>query len=340
MATVWEAEQLDPPRIVAIKVLNSDFAKSPGDVENFYSEAKIAGELDHENIVTVFEVGCQNGVYYYVMELASGYDTGKWVRRKGHLDEMNILTIAESVAVALQYAMAKLGIIHRDIKPENIMVDGDGTVRLTDLGIARFVRGRDLNEGYISGTPAYMSPEQVLCADDIDARADIYSLGATMYQLITGETLFHGHTDDSEVMELQRTASVPDIRVANPSISAPFAELVACFLAKDRNLRPANWDEALRQIRLVLQGQPPDMPLPPKGASTMELLPESYSERTAAMTEPAPVLKSTGTSFKSDRSVVSKLLRLHPNLFFFLALALASIFAFVLSFFLVSSCLD
>lgn len=273
MAAVWEAEQLDPLRVVAIKVLNSDFAKSPSDIENFYSEAKIAAELDHENIVTVFEVGCHEGIYYYVMELASGYDTGTWLRRKGHLDETSVLTIAESVGVALQYAMDELGIIHRDIKPENIMVDGDGTVRLTDLGIACFVSGKNPDDEYVSGTPAYMSPEQVAGAPDIDVRADIYSLGATMYHLVTGRTLFHGHTDDFDLMNLQRTAQVPDLRTFNPAISAPFAKLVACFLAKDRSKRPQNWDEALRDIRRVLRRRNPRARLPQNKESTMALLP-------------------------------------------------------------------
>lgn len=340
MATVWEAEQREPRRIVAIKVLNPDFAKSPADVENFYAEAKIAGELDHENIVTVFEVGCQNGVYYYVMEFASGYDTGKWVRRKGHLDEMNVLTIAESVAVALQYAGEKLGIIHRDIKPENIMVDGDGTVRLTDLGIARFVRGKDLNEGYVSGTPAYMSPEQVDCADDIDARADIYSLGATMYQLVTGKSLFQGHSDETEIMELQRTAQVPDVRTLNPDISVPFAMLVASFLAKDRALRPANWGEASRQIRLALQGKAPDIPLPPDGASTMAFSQAVSPEEEKV--EERPTLKSASAAPSSrspPRDALAIVLHRRKNLVFLLSLVVSSILAFVLAFLLTWKCL-
>ena len=93
MASVWEARQHDPDRVVAIKILNEDISQSPEDVESFYAEAKRAAELDHENIVTVFEVGCQNGRYYYVMELAAGYDTGRWLRRKGQLKPETIAAL-------------------------------------------------------------------------------------------------------------------------------------------------------------------------------------------------------------------------------------------------------
>lgn len=250
MASVWEARQHDPDRIVAVKVLTNDISDSPKDVESFYSEAKTAGALDHPNIVTVFEVGCQSGYYYYVMELAAGYDTGKWLSRKGKLREEDVLTVAESVGVALAYAEDQLGIIHCDIKPANIMVDGDGTVRITDMGIARFAK-KPGSSDYISGTPSYMSPEQATGEEVLDERADIYSLGATIYHLLSGSALFFGKTDE-EILEDQCAAQVPDIRELNPEVSTPCAILLARFLAKDRENRPKDWDEAIDLIRAVL----------------------------------------------------------------------------------------
>ena len=250
MATVWEARQHDPERTVAVKILNDDISSSPKDVESFYGEAKTAGLLDHPNIVTVFEVGCQNGHYYYVMELAAGYDTGKWLARKGKLKETDVLTVAESVGVALDYAERTLGIIHCDIKPANIMVDGDGTVLITDMGIARFIKGAQTSE-FISGTPCYMSPEQATGEAELDSRADIYSLGATIYHLLSGHALFSGKADD-EILECQCTDQVPDVREFNPEVSRPCAVLLAKFLAKDRDNRPAGWGEAIEEIRAVL----------------------------------------------------------------------------------------
>ena len=271
MASVWEARQHDPDRTVAIKILNDDISRNPEDVEAFYAEAKRAAALDHENIVTVFEVGCKHGHYYYVMELAAGYDTGTWLRRKGHLGEGDVLTIAESVAVALDYAFKTIGIIHCDIKPANIMVHDDGTVRLTDLGIARFARTPSIDEGYVSGTPAFMSPEQVR-GEALDTRADIYSLGATLYNLVTGHRLFEGRPD-GEAMEAQCGEQAPDIRSLNPDISYPFAALVSQMLAKDRELRPAGWSFLIRDIQRVRQGLMPLGRLPVGEESTMRLDP-------------------------------------------------------------------
>jgi serine/threonine-protein kinase len=184
------------------------------------------------------------------MELAAGYDTGRWLRRKGQLKPDDVLTIAESVAVALDYAVKKLGIIHCDIKPANIMVDGDGTVRITDMGIARFIKGAQTTE-FISGTPCYMSPEQATGEAELDSRADIYSLGATIYHLLTGRALFAGKKDD-EILECQCTDQMPDVREFNPAVSRPCAVLLAKFLAKDRDNRPAGWSEAIADIRAVL----------------------------------------------------------------------------------------
>ena len=280
MASVWEARQKDPDRIVAIKILNEDISDRPEEVESFYAEAKRAAQLDHENIVTVFEVGCQNGHYYYVMEFAAGYDTGKWLKRKGQLKPDDVLTIAESTAVALNYAEKTLGIIHCDIKPANLMVDGDGTVRITDLGISRVVRGPNINDGYICGTPSFMSPEQAR-GESLDVRADIYSLGATLYNLVTGHKLFADRSEN-EIMEAQGREQVCDLRDFCPAASYPFAVLVSQMLAKDRRLRPLNWSFVIRDMQRVRQGLMPLGDMPGPGESTMALNPPSAADAAIA----------------------------------------------------------
>ncbi len=250
MASVWEARQHDPERRVAIKILAEDISKSPKDIEAFYNEASIASKLDHENIVTVFEVGCQAGKYYYVMELASGYDTAKWLARKGKLKELDVLTVAESVGVALNFAVRSIDMIHCDIKPSNLVVDSDGTLRITDMGIARKVHSNTTSD-YITGTPGYMSPEQAVGRSDLDERADIYSLGATLYHLLTGRTLF-AEKDDEKILEAQCSEQADDARDFNPEISDPCAVMLAKMLAKNRDNRYKNWDDALFDIRALI----------------------------------------------------------------------------------------
>lgn len=284
MATVWEAYQKDPGRVVAVKVLNDDISSRPQEIDSFYAEAKTAASLDHPNIVPVLEVGVQRGrYYYYVMELASGYDTGKWLARKGRLPEADVLTIAESVAVALDYASKTLGIIHCDVKPANIMVDGDGMVRITDMGLARLRRTAD-NE-YITGTPAYMSPEQASGSAAMDERSDIYSLGATIYHLLAGHAIFPGKGDE-ETMKCQCSVPAPDIREANPDVSPACAALLARFLAKSPAERPQSWAEAIAMIHAVMEGKPLPGPAAP------------VSDATVAEAEQKPATPVTGPAMK------------------------------------------
>lgn len=321
MATVWQARQLEPDREVAVKILNDDISGKPREVESFYAEAKFAGELDHPNIVTVFEVGCQNGRYYYVMELAAGYDTGKWLARKGRLVETDVLTVAESVAVALEYAARAIGIIHCDIKPSNIMVDGDGTVRITDMGIARLSSSQD-NAGYITGTPGFMSPEQAMGVEDLDSRADIYSLGATIYNLLSGHPPFHGE-DDEKTMRRQCHDHVADLRRENPMVSRPCAALVSHFMEKDRANRPKDWPAALAMIRDVLafddaasRGESPAIPdwaAQPAVNSTMWLDGDGISSDSSA-SNPAIAASNCGLGL------------------FWLWIAIASVIAFAAAF--------
>lgn len=285
MASVWKAKQLDTGRVVAVKILDRDLSSTPNGVEDFYKEAKTAAALDHPNIVTVFEVGCHSGSYYCVMELAEGYDTAKWLARKGHLAEFDVLTVAESVGVALEYAVKAIGMIHCDIKPSNIVVDGDGTVRITDMGLARVAKGGGKSE-YIFGTPCFMSPEQARGVPDLDERADIYSLGATIYHLLSGHALFE-KLPDERVLEMQCTGQVDDIRTVNPAVSAPCAVMISRFLAKRREDRPENWHAALGMIRGVLaadeaasRGERAEVPPELRRfgrLSTMKLRGESFS---------------------------------------------------------------
>ncbi len=278
MATVWEARQPALDRDVAVKVLAPEMSRDPEDVKRFIVEARLAAKLNHVNLVRVFDVACQSGVYFYIMEYARGYDTGKWLNQKGLIDALEALAVAESIAVALEYAWDQVGLIHCDIKPANIMVDADGTVKLTDLGVARCLRGHakadDDSGNDITGTPAYMAPEQVTGASPLDCRTDMYALGATLYHMVTGRKLFPEGSDE-EQMSMQCSRQAPDAREAVPDLPEPYVALLEKLLAKDPAHRPRNWHAALQDMRQVRRGGLPLGEPPPAGGSSMYRLKRS-----------------------------------------------------------------
>lgn len=270
MATVWKARQASLDRLVAIKILAPTFATDPADVERFRDEARAAGRLKHPGIVQVYDANFSDGCYRFVMELVDGYTVGEWIRRKQKLSESDALTVAESVVAALDYAWSSFRIIHCDVKAENIMVDADGTVKITDLGLARAISAMQNKEAAteVLGTPAYMAPEQVTGESDLDCRVDIYALGATLYHMVTGHTLFAGDSDD-DIMQKQLAASVPSPAREVPELSSAFVQLLVKLLAKDRTYRPSDWQEVRTDLRLVRNNQPPLGEEPPPGYSTI-----------------------------------------------------------------------
>lgn len=271
MAAVWEARRDEEKVPCALKVMDSAMSEDPEDVKRFVEEARLAKTLNHENLVQVFDVACHNGINFYVMELVRGYDTNSWLLAKGRIEPMEALGVAESIAAALAYAWEQAGLIHCDIKPANIMVDADGTVKLTDLGVARSLRGRVRRDGddtHITGTSSYMAPEQITGATPLDYRTDMYGLGATLYHLVTGHKLFSGGTDN-EIMEWQVSAQAPDARDWEPALSEPYVAMLEKLLAKDPAHRPRNWNEVLQDMRLVRGGLFPIGTTPPPGGSSM-----------------------------------------------------------------------
>jgi|GEM_PF-394760 len=269
MAAVWKARQISLDRVVAIKILSSRLASDAADIERFQKEAQSAAKLKHPGIVQVYDANVSNGLYYFVMEYVAGYTVGDWVRRKGALPELDALLVCECVADALDYAWNKQRIIHCDIKPDNVMVDADGTVKVSDLGLARTLSamtpGAKTDE--VMGTPAYISPEQASGNADLDFRADIYSLGAMLYHLTTGNLLFAGRTEE-EIMDLQVTDSVPDAYEVNPKLSPQLCSLIEIMLAKKAQDRQESWAAVKADIGRVKKHLPPATKLPPEGAST------------------------------------------------------------------------
>ena len=269
MATVWKARQVSLDRVVAVKVLSSQFASDPEDVQQFQSEAQSAARLKHPGIIQVHDAGIYSGLYYFVMEYIGGYTVGDWVRRKGTLTEKDALLVADCVADALGYAWETAGIIHCDIKPDNVMVDSDGAVKVADLGLARTISGMTgIESQHIMGTPAYVSPEQASGNPKLDCRADIYSLGAMLYHLVTGTMLFHGESDE-DVMELQISGNCTNPCDVVSGLSRPVCRLIEMMLAKDPAHRPADWRVVRREIARVQKGIVPRGGLPAGAQSTV-----------------------------------------------------------------------
>ena len=190
MGTVYLAEHATLRRRVAIKVLAKADAAGPAGVERFLREARSAAALDHPNIVRLYDVGRQGPMHYLVMEHVDG-QTLEQVLTRGPIPCGRAAEYIAQAAAGLQHAYEK-GFVHRDIKPANLMLARDGTVKILDMGLARSFDTEDnlterLEQGVILGTADYISPEQAINSPDVDVRADIYSLGATFFALVTGQ---------------------------------------------------------------------------------------------------------------------------------------------------------
>jgi serine/threonine-protein kinase len=264
MATVYKARQVSLDRIVAVKVLPKRSSSDPEFVERFYKEGKAAARLSHNNIVQAIDVGSSpDGYHYFVMEYVEGktlYD----IMQPPPVGEGKAFSEAEALDTMIQMADAlahahQRGLIHRDVKPKNILLTPQGVAKLTDLGLARATDDKEAAEseaGKAYGTPYYISPEQVRGDVDIDYRADIYSLGATMYHLVTGKPPFDGETPSAVMHKHLKQPLVPADHV-NTSLSAGVGEIIDVAMAKDRDERYRTTEEMLEDLELVRQNQPP-----------------------------------------------------------------------------------
>jgi serine/threonine-protein kinase len=195
MGATYLARQVSMDRLVALKVLKKGLAKKAGFVERFVREAHLAGRLSHANIVQALDVGEAGGFHYLAMDYVEGQTASALIPSGGAMPEAQALDIALQVARALE-AAHRQGIVHRDVKPENILVTAEGIAKLCDFGLAREAEGESglTQTGTALGTPHYIAPEQARGEGGVDVRADIYSLGATLYHLVTGRTPFEGPT--------------------------------------------------------------------------------------------------------------------------------------------------
>ncbi len=246
MGTVYRAIQISLDREVAFKVLSPELVKDKSFVEQFFREARAAGQLNHPHIVQVYDVGQEGDTFYYSMEFVRGGSLEDRLREQGRLSVEESLRVAHETATALEYAELR-GIVHRDIKPDNLMLAEDGRVRVADLGLALSLKSSADTKGQpILGTPHFISPEQAL-RRDIDIRSDIYSLGATLYRMLAGRTVFTGASAEEIIRKAVRDEPQP-LRELNPEVPEKVAALVHRMLKKNPDERFAS----ARELREAL----------------------------------------------------------------------------------------
>ncbi len=254
--TVYSAHSVDDQQLVALKVLHADLAETPGMRTMFEEEAQAGLQLSHPHIVKTIQVGCCANLPYIVFEHISGTALSTLLQR-GPLPEGQCLWIMRQIGQALRQLAAK-GIVHQDIKPDNILIDNAGNAKLTDLGFARRHRGKIDWDGFSAGTLAYMSPEEVLGTKGvpIDPRADLYSLGATIYHAATGQPPFLDQ-GDREQIKLRLKQKPVNARVRNPQLSIAFSVVLSKLLQNDLSLRYQHPEELLLELRLLKEAAVP-----------------------------------------------------------------------------------
>ncbi len=258
MGTVFKARQLSMNRLVAIKTLHPRLASNPDFLERFMREAHVAAKFSSNNVVQAIDVGAAGSVHYFVMEFVEGVTIKQELEKGKVFEEKEALGIIVQIAQALQQAHRRK-LIHRDIKPANIILTKEGIGKLADLGMARDTTNSELaraEKGMTIGTPYYISPEQIHGRTDVDSRADIYSLGATLYHMVTGRPPFPEKRVDALLKaHLNQDLTPPDH--VNQKLSAGLGEVVEYMMAKDRKQRYQTPGDLIVDLECLLNDEPP-----------------------------------------------------------------------------------
>ena len=250
MGAVFKARQISLNRLVALKTMLPVLASDADYVARFHREAIAAASLNHPNLVRVHSAGETDGLHWFAMEFVEGESAHGRLMRKGRIDPLEAIAIALHVATALEYAWGKAQLIHRDIKPDNIFISSDGEVKLGDLGLAKRAGEKQslTLTGSSLGTPHYVSPEQGEGKKDVDLRADIYSLGCTLFHLVGGQPPYSGETAMS-VMLKHVTMPVPDLRSVWPACREELARVVMKMMQKQPAGRQQSYGEVMADLR-------------------------------------------------------------------------------------------
>ncbi len=274
MAEVYLAEQVSLERKVALKILEADVAKEKSDVERFLREARAAARLVHANIVQVYEVGQSGSIHYIAQEYVEGENLGQLIARIGRLDAGPFIQVLGQVASALARA-GEAGIVHRDIKPENLLLTPSGEVKVADFGLARVFEERQqprlTEDGMTMGSPLYMSPEQIE-GKPLDTRSDIYSLGVTCFQMLSGHPPFEANTSMSVALQHLRDLP-PQLQDLRTDLPKELCQIVDRMLAKAPRDRFSDGRAVLKALEPFSPGSSKrsfPLPIPPYQSSANE----------------------------------------------------------------------
>jgi serine/threonine protein kinase len=290
MGTVYLCEHTIMRRRVAVKVLPTSRLHDPATVERFHREARAAAALDHPNIVHAHDVGYDDKVHFLVMEYINGVNLDQMVRQQGPLGVRRAARYVADAAAGLQHAH-EAGLVHRDIKPANLLIDRSDTVKILDMGLARFFEDdsdrltREYDSAAVLGTPDFLAPEQATNSHDADIRADVYSLGVTFYFLLTGTTPFGGGSVYQKLLRHMVQEPRP-IRELRPEVPEGLAAVIARMMAKDREARY----QVPAQVRAALAPWVQQSLGPETSCAPLTPAPSAASERNTDLELPVPTV--------------------------------------------------
>jgi len=284
MGVVYLAHQISLDRPAAVKILQENYANNAEFVVNFIKEARSAAKLNHPHIVQAYAVGEDEGIFYFAMEYIDGETMKAVLKREKVLAIDKAVTIIQQVAEALDCAWKEQKLVHRDIKPDNIMLTKNGRAKLADLGLSRVAGEADESDDddEVMGTPQYISPEHLTGAP-MDVRSDIYSLGATFYQFVTGRFPYEGASATEIAKKHIEGNLIPPIMV-NPKVPEPVNQIIVKMMKKNIADRYQDAEELVEDLRMFRRGKLP----------TTLSVPKVFSTRTRAVSKSA-VLTLPGT---------------------------------------------
>jgi len=252
-STVWKAKQESLNRIVAIKVLKKKNAAESADVEGFISEAKILAKLKSPHTIQIYDIGKLDDTFYLVMEYLDRQTLKELLHEKGALPQKEALNIAAAIVDALDEAWNTGKFYHGDIKPDNIMLEKDGSIKLSNLGLSRMLNTHSISSGG-GEIPYYISPEQAHGDTKIDYRSDMYSLGALLYHMVTGQPPFAGKSRQ-EIMSAHNSEQIPYPCDLNPAVSPGCAQIITRLMMVGSNYRFKEWSSVYRDLTKLSEGK-------------------------------------------------------------------------------------